>query len=322
MLGYAARQAAIAPLRVLEAARYDRRVRAHALAQPPIFVLGHWRSGTTFLQSLLALDPHLTTSNLYQSLFPDVFLLTEARCKPWLNRLGRALGIDYPIQRSTLDFEVPAEADVALCMLGSQYAYSWGHLYPRQFERWLSRQILHATPEATQGWLAHLDYFIRKLSFASGGKRVVIKSPGDIGRIPALLEQYPGAQFVYVERDPIAVFHSNLYLWKVIDEAIALQGLDRAEIEAMIVRSYRSLMRRCAEQRALIPAGQLAELRFERLRADPVGELSRVYAELQLGELQRPAIEAFAAAQSDYRSPQYESSPELLERLRRAWEPD
>ena len=92
MLGYAARHAAIAPLCLLEAALYDRRVRAHALAQPPIFVLGHWRSGTTFLQSLLALDPHLTTSNLYQSLFPDVFLLTEARCKPWLNRLGRALG--------------------------------------------------------------------------------------------------------------------------------------------------------------------------------------------------------------------------------------
>ena len=45
--------------------------------QPPLFILGHWRSGTTLLHNLLAIDDQFGYPNLYQVFFPHTFLCTE-----------------------------------------------------------------------------------------------------------------------------------------------------------------------------------------------------------------------------------------------------
>jgi len=52
-----------------ESALYRRRIEQTEVTQPPIFVLGHWRSGTTLLHNLLTLDPQLTFPTLYQVMF-------------------------------------------------------------------------------------------------------------------------------------------------------------------------------------------------------------------------------------------------------------
>jgi hypothetical protein len=45
----------------------------------PLFILGHWRSGTTHLHNLLALDTdHFAFPNTYQVVNPRTFLTTEA----------------------------------------------------------------------------------------------------------------------------------------------------------------------------------------------------------------------------------------------------
>lgn len=41
---------------------------------PPLFVLGHWRNGTTLLHNLLTVDQRFAFPNNYQSLFPNSFL--------------------------------------------------------------------------------------------------------------------------------------------------------------------------------------------------------------------------------------------------------
>src|SRR5687767_12923662 len=46
---------------------------------PPLFVLGHWRSGTTHLHYLLGLDDRFACPNLYQVHYPHTFLSTERR---------------------------------------------------------------------------------------------------------------------------------------------------------------------------------------------------------------------------------------------------
>ena len=45
--------------------------------RPPLFILGHWRSGTTLLHNLLALDEQFAYPNLYEVFFPHTFLCTE-----------------------------------------------------------------------------------------------------------------------------------------------------------------------------------------------------------------------------------------------------
>src|SRR5262245_5825925 len=43
----------------------------------PIFIVGHWRTGTTLLHELLILDDRHTFPNTYQCLEPNHSLLTE-----------------------------------------------------------------------------------------------------------------------------------------------------------------------------------------------------------------------------------------------------
>src|SRR4029079_1152655 len=49
-----------------------------AEVQPPLFVLGHWRSGTTHLHNLLTVDERFAFPNNYQVFYPHTFLTTAA----------------------------------------------------------------------------------------------------------------------------------------------------------------------------------------------------------------------------------------------------
>jgi hypothetical protein len=72
--------------KLLENLVYGRRIKELKFEHPPIFIIGHWRSGTTLLHNLMPLDPQFTYPNLYQVMFPGSFLLTEktvARLTRW-----------------------------------------------------------------------------------------------------------------------------------------------------------------------------------------------------------------------------------------------
>src|SRR5436309_216791 len=43
-------------LRLLQDAIYGRRVRRVKISEPPIFILGHWRTGTTLLHEMMICD--------------------------------------------------------------------------------------------------------------------------------------------------------------------------------------------------------------------------------------------------------------------------
>src|SRR3954466_12215775 len=86
-----------------EDAAYGRKVAA-ATVQPPLFILGHWRHGTTHLHNLLSLDPNLAAPTLYQTLYPGTFLATEGVAP----RLGQPFLLrKRPHDDVALDFGVP-----------------------------------------------------------------------------------------------------------------------------------------------------------------------------------------------------------------------
>ena len=62
---------------LVENIRFGRKLRETQIKQPPIFVLGHWRSGSTLLHNLITSDPQFSYVSLYQTMFPGHFLTTE-----------------------------------------------------------------------------------------------------------------------------------------------------------------------------------------------------------------------------------------------------
>src|SRR5947209_4505989 len=64
-------------LRWLQGAWFGSRLERTVLRDAPLFIVGHWRTGTTLLHELLILDDRHTFPNTYQCLEPNHFLLTE-----------------------------------------------------------------------------------------------------------------------------------------------------------------------------------------------------------------------------------------------------
>ena len=316
---YALRFVLLEPLRLVERLVFGRAIRRQEPEQQPIFVLGHWRSGTSFLQELLALAPRFTTSTIYRSLFSDVFLLTERWLKPVLNRLCRITRLQFSIQRIPMNLDAPAEADRGLCCLGSRYSYTWGHVFPTSFGHWLQKLVFSPSPTAVAGWLDAIDHFQRKLSLASGGERVVLKSPGNTARLQLLAERYPQAQFIYIHREPEAVFHSNRYLWEVVLREHGVQTLGPDQVDTMIIEQYRALLQAYQSQRSTLPEARLVEVAYADLRDDPVGTLRSVYGQLGRGRVPAQEISDFVRTAGAYKAQTYATSPALQARLQREW---
>ena len=113
--------------RVHEADVRPPRCARRKLAAPPLFVLGHWRSGTTLLHELLILDERHTYPNTYECFAPHHFIWTEWFVPPLLRKL---LPSTRPMDAMEAGWERPQEDEFALCNMGIPTPYlAWA--FPR-----------------------------------------------------------------------------------------------------------------------------------------------------------------------------------------------
>ena len=71
----------------LQERRYKKLLADKPLEHDPVFILGHWRSGTTFVHNILAQDPRFGFTTTYQTVFPHYMLAMQGLFKPvmgWL----------------------------------------------------------------------------------------------------------------------------------------------------------------------------------------------------------------------------------------------
>jgi omega-hydroxy-beta-dihydromenaquinone-9 sulfotransferase len=317
---YMVRYLMLEPFRLLELLIFDRKIRSHQMTHDPIFVLGHWRSGTTHLQSLLCKDPRHVSTTIFNFLFSDNYYLTEPWLKKPLNGICRIFKVQYTLQRLPMNLDHHAELDSAMCANCYGTAYTWGHLFPERFESWIDHHLIVQDEKCSKEWIRDYDYLIRKLSFRNKNKQVVIKSPGDTARVELLLQKYPNAKFIYIHRDPVEVFHSNKYLWGVILKQNAFQKLSDVQVETYILDTYKKILKKYLASRDSIPTAQLAELHFDQVQKNPLGILEEVYERLGLGHFPAEELASYIHKNRTYRVNQYAVSPQLQERISTEWE--
>lgn len=288
--------------------RYGRAIARVELREAPVFVLGHWRTGTTLLHELLALDARFASPTLYQCFFPAHFLLTE---KAALRLLARRPPFRRLQDNMVVNATSPGEDEIALAHLGAGSPYTALALpnAPRQFEEYLD--LLALPPAARARWKRKLLWFLRALTLRHG-RRLVLKSPTHTARVKTLMELFPDARFVNIVRDPRVVYRSTLHMWRSLMPLASLQRVRYDGAGVDILRTYQLMHERLAEARPLVPAEHFCEVRYEELVRDPVGQMRRVYTELELGgfEEARPRIEEYFASRKDYRPNRHELSLE------------
>ncbi|MEX0614224.1 MAG: sulfotransferase [Pirellulales bacterium] len=300
---------------------FSHRLRHAKLKQPPLLVLGHWRSGTTLLHELLMLDPRHTCPNTYQCFSPHHFLWTE-----WfLPALVRwSLPKTRPMDDMQAGFDRPQEDEFALVNLGVPSPYLFG-AFPNHgpvADEYLDLRSLPAAER--EAWKRAWRKFVQRLALL-GDRRIVLKSPTHTARVRTILEVFPDAKFIHMVRDPMVLFPSTVRLWKSLSEVQGLQALreDAGWIEGHVLDTF-VRMYECFEQdRELVPPGRLVDVRYEDLVADPVGKMREIYERLELGDFAKvePEIARYAMRSCDYRTNKYILPPDVADRVRGRWAP-
>ena len=142
-----------------------RRAIEETAARPPLFILGHYRSGTTHLQYLLSHNSSFAYPNLFQAFFPHTFLTAE-RLLAWLVQLGL---VRHRFQDHVrLSTRSPMEDEIAICVsTGLSPHMSWALPHRSSFyDRFLTFDYASALEVAR--WKSALLLFVRKLTLKHG----------------------------------------------------------------------------------------------------------------------------------------------------------
>ncbi|MHB0958503.1 MAG: sulfotransferase family protein [Pirellulaceae bacterium] len=302
----------------IQAGIYGRAVRRQQVA-PPIFIIGHWRSGTTLLHELLALDPELAYPTNYHCFCPNHFLLTE-----WL--FPRLLGFVFPKQRPMDNMELgwsgPQEDEFALCNLGIGSPY-WKLAFPNQPVAYPEYYDLEAlTPAQFAQWQSAWIGFLQQVSYRRRN-RLVLKSPLHSFRIRALRRIFPEALFIHIVRNPFTLFSSTVHMWKSLYSAHGLQKPTFDGLEEHVLETGERMYASIERTRADIPPDRFHELRYEDLVEDPARCLDELYQRLELGDFSRlaPGIENYQRQKAGYQRNRYELSDAQRARVAERWLP-
>jgi len=284
----------------------------------PLFILGHYRNGTTHLQNLLAVDDRLAFPSYFEASFPNSFLIDRG-LRAWLG--PRLTMRRRPQDNVALDFHAPAEDELALCgttFLSSHMCWHFPHREER-FRRYLT--FADASPAERETWKKALLQFARKLTVRHG-KPLVFKSPCHTGRIPMILEIFPDARFVHIHRDPFTVFQSTRHMEAKVGPFFQFQRRDQARVDEFILWRYREMYEAYLADRALIPEGQICEVSYRDLVEKTIPTLNGIYDSIGLGEFEpaRPAVERYLARVNGYRRNRYdEMDDDLRQRIVEEW---
>ena len=298
---------------LLESAIYGRKVARTKIEHPPIFVLGHWRSGTTLLHNLMTMDPEMTYPNLYHCMYPGNFLLTENIVPP-LTKVF--IPKTRPMDNMATTWHTPQEDEIALAMDCGLSPYLMTAFPMRRdiYGRYFDPRDM--TEEERSIWKGSLLRLIQKLTIRKN-RPVVLKSPSHTFRVATLLEMFPDAKFVYIYRDPYAVYSSSMHLRKTMfaENSLFPQDMDGNEDEMFL--NYETCIRTYEETKSLIPAGNLHEVRFEDLELDPLGEVAQTYKALGLTSWTsvEPLIKQELPKLTAYKKNSFRMDKELMQKV-------
>lgn len=267
--------------------------------EKPIFILGHWRNGTTLLHELMAMDAQFAYPNHFEISRPHSFLYRE----PIIEKMEENTELEKrPMDNMQVNFRSPGEDESGLAVMSLRSpTISW--IFPRRgeyYDRFLTFQ--EALPEDLQSWKEALILFMKKLTYRYH-RPLLMKSPAHTARIKILLDLFPEARFIHIHRNPFTVFQSTVKLYDTAVRGSNLQDAVPGSVNSGIIRRYKEMYDAFFEQKGLIPSGQIVEIAFDELERDKIGTLQKIYTHLDIPNLEAalPNLERYLKRTEDYK---------------------
>ena len=312
----------LAPFALAEGAVCALPVARTRIDRDPVFILGHWRSGTTYLQDLMSQDPRFGwASPVHTAMFSNCVLLG------WLLKYGVAAGIKdaRPMDNVQYDLSLPMEETFAV---GNFTPYTLNHLlaFPVVWEKYIPCAFVDDLPPSQRAsFQKAYSYVLRKLTWLQGGKRLLLKSPDNTARLGALTELYPDARFVNIYRDPYDTVLSTVNMFKSQLGLVRLSVMPDTEVQELIEdvivdRLFAPMYRELFAREGSFAPNRYVSVKYEDFVRDPEGHLRRIYDTLELPGFEEalPRFRAYIAGQRSYRRNRHVMRPELREKINRA----
>jgi hypothetical protein len=303
----------------LESARYGARIRTQPIERDPVFIIGHWRSGTTHLQNLISQDPQFGGVTLLQAAMPNDFLTLSGSLTPILQKM---LPKTRLMDRVRVGCDAPWEEEMALACTGRLSFYHVS-FFPDHVEEIFREavQLNGGDPKVVAEWRQQYLAFLRKVQFTQPDRRLLLKNPANTARIAQLRQMFSRARFIHIHRNPYKVFASTIHLYLKAQQAWGLQLPNRERVVRHVLKAYRSLMKAYFADRGALGPAELVEVSFQGLQQDPIGTLDEIYRTIELPgfESARPAFERYIDSQRHYCKNALELSVAESRQVRRDW---
>ncbi|MDJ0531784.1 MAG: sulfotransferase [Xenococcaceae cyanobacterium MO_207.B15] len=292
-----------------------------SLKSPPVFIVGHWRSGTTYLYNLLSRDPALATVSPLATGLPWDFLLLAKLIQPLLEK---ALPSDRKIDQVPVNPDSPQEDEIALANMQSVSFYH-GLYFPQRFRANFNAGIFFTgcSPQEVEQWQKAMTYFLTKLQLQHPDRRLLIKNPVYTARVGLLGKLFPDAKFIHIYRNPYIVFQSMRNFYRTLLAEMTLQPYHHVAIDEVILESYLQIMNTLFEDRAKLDQDPFVEVRFEDLKVDPLSQVELIYQQLDLDNFAaaKPYFNQYLNSLSPYRQNRYQFTALDNQKVEKYWQP-
>ncbi|MAS93304.1 MAG: hypothetical protein CMO55_08915 [Verrucomicrobiales bacterium] len=310
------------PLATIEKVKYRGAINRQMFKKPPVFLIGHWRSGTTHLHNLMSRDPQFGYMRFSETAMPLDMLGPKVRIARKI--IDRALPETRGYDNVKLTLDEPQEEEMALGNL-NPIGYYYIYYFPQDMALHRDRSMFfeECTQKEKERFQKNYEFLIRKVNYAKEGKQLLFKNPPSTTRMEMILEMFPDAKFVNIVRNPWPVFSSTCGKFPRLYNAFAWQPFQNVDIPGFVLDTYEKVMQRYIEDRDRLnlPADQLVETTYEKITADPTGEIGRIYDTLGLDgkEAGLKEIDAYVKGLKGYRRNVHTIAPEHAEQIRERW---
>lgn len=247
-------------------------------------IVGLPRTGSTMLHRLLVTAPGLTAVRWWEAQnyapFPGERRGAAPERVAHAERLLASMLEHNPDLMSIHPFQVHG-ADEEIIILDQFFIGTMpeAYAYIPSYSAWLERTDQRPAYEELRTVLKFLQW----QDPARAGKRWVLKTPGHLAALDAVLAVFPEAQLIMTHRDPVMTVPSYCSMITALHEFGAAH-VDRVTVGRFTAARWARMLERFTQLRDRLGGERFIDVAYEDLQADPLREWRRV-----LGRLGEPA---------------------------------
>ena len=263
-----------------EKIKFGKLINQTPVPKNPVFIVSHWRTGSTLLHELINLDDQFAAPTLLEVATPEHFLISARYYRKFISLV---IGKTRPIDNFAVNINSPHEHEFALLKMPGFSPLERTIFIPRAKKNYFLNDMDSLIKDSMNSKNFKKSYiaFIKKIHIKNE-KRIILKNPLDSLRIKWLKATFPEAKFIHIIRNPVNVVPSTLKMWKTTTRDNLLKGRysppSLSEITLILFRFEEAIF---SAFKTLSRTDHIT-VKYEDLVLNPVETIQKAYFQLNL----------------------------------------